>query len=151
MNMLNRESFLDVIRHTPLVSMDLIVTRGNNDVLLGRRLNNPARDSWFVPGGRIFKDETLVSAFARICNAELGQEYPLSTAQFRGCYEHFYADNFAGIPGISTHYVVLAYQLKLADEPLHLPTHQHDQYQWFTLADINDNPDVHEYSRSYFF
>lgn len=148
--MLDRESFIDVIRQTPLVSMDLIVSRANNEVLLGHRLNNPARDTWFVPGGRIYKDETLANAFARICSAELGREYPLSAAQFRGCHEHFYADNFAGIPGISTHYVVLAYQLTLADTVQHLPPGQHDHYRWFTAADIADNPDVHEYTRSYF-
>jgi len=150
MNMLDRESFIDVIRHTPLVSIDLLVRRNNNDVLLGHRCNNPARDTWFVPGGRIRKDETLASAFARICTTELGREYDLSTARFLGCFEHFYADNFADIPGISTHYVVLAYQLRIADELQRLPREQHDQYRWFNPADIPNDPAVHENTRAYF-
>ena len=60
--MLDRETFIEVIRHTPLVSIDLIVTRDDGCVLLGQRLNEPARNYWFVPGGRIYKDEPLAHA-----------------------------------------------------------------------------------------
>src|ERR1700731_1256733 len=102
--------FLDVVRMTPLVSIDLIVTDGHRRVLVGQRRNRPARNAWFVPGGRIRKDETLDEAFTRIVNDELGiTSVERSAARFYGVYEHRYADNFAGEPGISTHYIVLAY------------------------------------------
>lgn len=43
-------------------------------VLLGQRLNRPAQGYWFVPGGRIHKDETMTQAFARLTKEELGVE-----------------------------------------------------------------------------
>jgi len=53
---LGREEFLEVVERAPLVSIDLIVRRGDGLVLLGRRTNEPAKDFWFVPGGRIYKN-----------------------------------------------------------------------------------------------
>ena len=148
--MLDRETFIEVIRHTPLVSIDLIVTRDDGCVLLGQRLNEPARNYWFVPGGRIYKDEPLAHAFARICRDELGSEYPLADAELLGCYDHFYRENFAGEPGVSTHYVVLAYRLAAVTELKMLPHIQHDHYRWFHPADIPNDTAIHDNTRAYF-
>lgn len=63
--MLAQHEFLEIVRLTPLVSIDLIVLDQAGDVLLGRRVNRPAQGMWFVPGGRIRKDETLADAFKR--------------------------------------------------------------------------------------
>jgi len=64
--MLNEENFSSVIKSTPLISIDLIVRNLKGEVFLGNRVNDPAKDYWFVPGGRIFKDETRAQAFSRI-------------------------------------------------------------------------------------
>ena len=61
--MLSNADFLTVVRLTPLVAIDLIVTDGNRRILLGHRRNRPAQGTWFVPGGRITKNETLDAAF----------------------------------------------------------------------------------------
>jgi colanic acid biosynthesis protein WcaH len=152
--MLNEDTFLEVVRHAPLVSIDLIVESPEGRILLGHRLNAPARGFWFVPGGRIYKNETLAAALARISLIELGCEYALSTAVPLGCYEHFYQDNFSTTPDISTHYVVLAYQLtlnQLSDAQMTmLPDSQHDNYRWFERAEIIKNPAVHANTRAYF-
>jgi colanic acid biosynthesis protein WcaH len=148
--MLDQDTFIAVIRHTPLVAIDLIVTRDDGCILLGHRLNEPARDFWFVPGGRIYKDETMAAAFSRICRDEIGYKGILTTANLLGCYEHFYPENFAGESGISTHYVVLAYRLTLAVEIEQLPARQHDAYRWFRPSEITDNPAIHEHTRAYF-
>ena len=59
---LARDDFAQVLRHTPLVSIDLIVRDRDRRVLLGVRVNRPAQGSWFVPGGRIYKYESLDAA-----------------------------------------------------------------------------------------
>ena len=69
---LDRESFLEVVRLTPLISIDLVVRDPRGCLLLGLRNNRPAKDCWFVPGGRICKDERLDEAFRRIAHEELG-------------------------------------------------------------------------------
>jgi len=148
--MLDRETFIDVVKHTPLVSIDLVVMDNNERVLLGHRRNEPARGFWFVPGGRILKDETLATALYRISRNELGIEYSIENAEFLGCYEHLYNNNFASVPGISTHYVVLAYNITLAPETDLQGDQQHDCLRWFTREDILKNPDIHENTRAYF-
>src|SRR5437764_1005357 len=80
--MLPHDQFLKVLASTPLISIDLIprdATAANepnyaNDtkILLGRRVNDPAKGTWFVPGGIVRKNEKLDHAFERILRAELG-------------------------------------------------------------------------------
>ena len=81
--LLPRADWLQVVRHAPLVSIDLILRDAQGRVLLGLRENEPARGLWFVPGGVIRKDETLDAAFSRIARNELG--VPWSAAR-RGCW-----------------------------------------------------------------
>ena len=41
--MLDFDTFLDVVNHTPLVAVDLVLVRGGHEVLLGLRNNRPAQ------------------------------------------------------------------------------------------------------------
>lgn len=149
--LLTEIDFLDVVRLTPLVAFDLIVSDAQGRVLIGRRRNRPARGTWFVPGGRILKDETLDAAFTRIADAELGiAQLARSTARFEGVFEHHYADNFAGEPDVSTHYIVLAYSLTLTGTaPLGRPE-QHSEYVWLAPSELLSRADVHENTKAYF-
>ncbi|MEG1251614.1 MAG: NUDIX domain-containing protein, partial [Citrobacter sp.] len=57
--------FQTIVQNTPLISIDFIVKNERDEVLLGKRVNKPAKGYWFVPGGRIFKNETIFQAFKR--------------------------------------------------------------------------------------
>ncbi|MCV5153638.1 GDP-mannose mannosyl hydrolase, partial [Escherichia coli] len=63
---LRQEDFATVVRSTPLVCLDFIVENSRGEFLLGKRTNRPAQGYWFVPGGRVQKDETLEAAFERL-------------------------------------------------------------------------------------
>ena len=145
--MLHLETFKTVIESTPLVSIDLIVRNYEGEILLGKRTNRPAQGDWFVPGGRVLKDETFEEAFNRLIKAELG----LSTAQsnFKGIYQHFYDDNFSE-DVFTTHYVVLAYQIDFNGALSSLPLEQHASYQWFDERELLINDSVHMHSKWYF-
>ncbi|RDJ98653.1 GDP-mannose mannosyl hydrolase [Paraburkholderia lacunae] len=149
--MLAAIDFLDIVRLTPLISIDLIVDDSTGRVLVGYRRNRPARRTWFVPGGRILKDETLDTAFTRIVDAELGiTELERSAALFEGVFEHHYDDNFAGEPDVSTHYIVLAYSLTLSSTTLVGRLDQHSEYLWLTPAELLARDDVHDNTKAYF-
>lgn len=47
---LSPEQFLTVIDNAPLVSIDLIIRNPSRAILMGRRINEPAKGAWFVPG-----------------------------------------------------------------------------------------------------
>lgn len=145
---LDQATFTTVLASTPLVSIDLIVQNSQGEVLLGERKNRPAQGFWFVPGGRIFKDESLAAAFKRLTLAELGVELAISAATLQGPYDHFYTDSvFGGEP--STHYVAIAYRLKVAQLTA-LPEQQHSAYRWFNIDELLTNPLVHKHTKAYF-
>ena len=149
---LNSETFQTVVSSTPLVSIDLVVQNAHGEVLLGQRLNRPAQGYWFVPGGRILKNESLDQAFHRLALTELGAAFPRSRARFLGVYEHFYADSVFGAAADQpdTHYVVLGYQFCLtACERLQLPHVQHDTYRWWPVAEAHASDCVHDNTRAY--
>jgi GDP-mannose mannosyl hydrolase len=146
---LPKDQFESIVRFTPLISIDLIVRSAANEVLLGLRRNEPARGTWFVPGGRVRKNERFQDAFARIARDELNVELRPDEARFLGVYEHIYEENFAERPGWGTHYLVLGFEVKLELLP-NGTQDQHDSFRWFALEDVLHSPDVHGFTKAYF-
>jgi colanic acid biosynthesis protein WcaH len=137
--------FRDIIENIPLVSLDLLVKRDGN-ILLGRRLNDPAKGYWFTIGGRILKNERIDSAISRITQDELGTllDHP---AEFVGVFEHLYDDS--NFEGVSTHYINLVYEVEFDSLP-DLPRDQHDAYRWFTVEELMESGEVHRYIKEIF-
>ncbi|WP_372739259.1 GDP-mannose mannosyl hydrolase [Neptunomonas sp.] len=158
---LSDAQFRAVVDLTPLISLDLIVKNQQGGVLLGKRNNRPAKGDWFVPGGRILKNETLAAAFLRLTQAELGLAVAMPQARYIGLYEHFYPDSIFG-DKISTHYVVNAFELVLDTAlaalpehlqehlPEHLPRIQHSDYAWWSVSDLLASDVVHTHTKWYF-
>jgi colanic acid biosynthesis protein WcaH len=147
---LTSDTFATVIDATPLVSIDLLVRNAQGQVLLGYRDNKPAQHTWFVPGGRVRKSETIAEAFARLVSVELGLVWPLDEAEFVGPYEHMYLDNALNREGLTTHYVVLAYTFTVpAEQPLNLKD-QHAKSAWWSVAELLASENVHVNTKAYF-
>jgi colanic acid biosynthesis protein WcaH len=143
------EEFAVVVRAAPLISIDLVLRNILGQVFVGRRANEPAKGTFFVPGGAVRKNETLDAAFRRIVHAETGIAACRSKASFLGVYEHFYAANRFGDPGFGTHYVVLAYELLVAEATEIRLDSQHVEYLWLSLDDLRIHPEVHENTKAY--
>ena len=153
--MLSDDTFLGVVAATPLVSVDLVVLRHASEILLGQRTNRPAQGFWFVPGGRIRKNETIQSALTRVAQQELGLSILAlpQAPRLMGAFDHFYADCFAGSEqqmGISTHYVALGHLLPV---PAHfaLPSvdKQHAELRWWSLDQALNCASVHPLTKLY--
>lgn len=142
--------FIEIISKTPLISIDLVIRNKEDKILMGQRLNEPARGKWFVPGGRIRKNECLEEAFERVSLDELGQKIYLSEARLLGLFTHKYNTNYKCIEGISTHYVVLAYEIFLTEKVDIdiMSSKQHSELLW--LGKNDPVSDVHPYSSAYF-
>jgi colanic acid biosynthesis protein WcaH len=147
---LDTRTFAAVVANTPLIAIDLIIENSHGAVLLGLRNNPPAHGVWFVPGGRVRKNETLDDAFSRIALDEIGLHATRAQARFIDIYEHFYSTDFAESPGATTHYVVLAYRLRAEPHALVLPKWQHSEYLWMLPAQAMRHPVVHPHSKAYF-
>lgn len=139
----------------PLVSIDLVLTNSDGQLLLGQRNNAPARGWWFTPGGRIRKNEPLDQAKRRVANDELGlPAAALERATPMGAWDHFYPDS-AFAPEVSTHYVNLPLWLQLTqgeETQLQLPQgtgEQHARWKWLALDQAATDAAVHAYVRIY--
>ena len=147
---LDKQTFSTVIASTPLVSIDLVITNEQGQALLGQRLNRPAKGYWFVPGGRILKDESLANAFKRLTLDELGQEFAIEQAELQGPFDHFYQDNVFG-NDFTTHYVAIAYKLLLKQPLENLPLdQQHQGYKWMPINELLSSHEVHKHTKWYF-
>jgi colanic acid biosynthesis protein WcaH len=143
---LSDSDFKSVVKHTPLVSVDLIISDPSGAILMGWRTNEPAKSTWFVPGGCIRKNEKIDDAFMRIIETETGLIRSLADSKFGGVYEHFYATNRFADSGFGTHYCVLAYLLRVDDRPTIKIDDQHTKMEWLQRGSV----DVHPYSEAYF-
>ncbi|MFW5444402.1 MAG: GDP-mannose mannosyl hydrolase [Methylococcaceae bacterium] len=145
--MLTDQDFKQLIQHAPLFAIDLVVMNQKQQVLLGQRLNAPAKDYWFVPGGRVHKNETLENAFLRISQTELGVKIERTQSQLIGLYDHIYSDSFFS-NNIGTHYINATHLLHLDKNQLNLPLgEQHQTYRWLSIKEMVNEKKVHPYSK----
>jgi colanic acid biosynthesis protein WcaH len=149
--MLPRDEFMDLVKNAPLIAIDLVVYNPHGEVLIGMRTNQPAQNFWFVPGGRIYKNESIEEAFCRIAITELSVPLEYASARFLGVYQHIYTENFADDPQFGTHYVVIAFEVKLGEPISELRVdQQHQTYQWMAVDELAARPDVHPNTQNYF-
>ena len=151
---LTEKDYSQVIRFVPVTTIDLCVIN-KKKILLGRRNNPPAKDYFFVPGGRIYKNETLDKAFDRIIKDELGSKTnKFVNKKFLGTYQHFYKDNFLGTEEFDSHYIVLAFIVLFEefifedDEKIN----QHSEFVWFNKKVDKSNKienKIHPYVKDY--
>lgn len=150
MKKLPKEQYIQVVKNTPLISIDLVIENPEGKILLGYRLNNPAKNKWFVPGGVIRKNEHFTEAFKRISLDELGFEINLTEANYIGLYEHIYPTNFANTDDFGTHYIVNAFHVIIKQKNITLPKAQHAKYWWATKTALLADENVHINTKNYF-
>ena len=140
--LLSESDFSEIVKNAPLVAIDFCIIRGSR-ILLGKRINPPAKNFLFVPGGRIFKSELIKNALSRILKSELGMKIKKNNYKFiknLGIYEHFYDDNFLGNFNFSTHYIVIAYLIEyrnLIKNDEEILSQQHSEYIWLDINNVD--------------
>ena len=144
--MLDFEDFKNLVKNAPLFAIDLVVLNERNQILIGQRKNAPAKGFWFVPGGRVFKDETQAQAVQRISQAELGCELTRDQLGLLGIFDHFYDDSCFDNE-ISTHYINATHLVRLETHRLNFPKDQHTDYRWVTLETLVADDSIHTYSK----
>jgi len=145
--MIPLKDFKIVMNNAPLITIDFICKDKNNKILLGKRVNNPAKDFYFTPGGRIFKNEKIEIAIKRLSLKELGCEIELKDLKFNGIYEHMFDDSI--FEDVSTHCINLAFEYSF-ETFNSLPNFEHEDYKMFTENEIMINKKVHDYVRDFF-
>ena len=134
--MLSKQDFYDVVKKTPLVAVDFIIINENNEILLGKRNNAPAKGEFFTFGAVIAKNETIEQAKKRVLKNELG--IILKKSDFintMGIFEQFYNNNFKDSK-TNTHYIVLSFLMKINSNRIKVNKKEHIAFEWFDQDDV---------------
>lgn len=123
-----------IIIRVPIVCVDVVIYY-DNQYLMIKRADEPAKGEWWLPGGRLFKGETIEQCAIRKAREETGLE----------CYydgiAHFDSTIFdTGPGGIPIHSVNFCVRLWTKSNGVELDKSCLD-YKWIT--DIE--PEYHDY------
>lgn len=69
--MIDQPLFTKIHKLMPIPCLDLVIVR-NGKILLIKRDREPAKGQYWLPGGRIFRGESLVDTAKRIAKNEVG-------------------------------------------------------------------------------
>lgn len=85
-----------ILEALPLLCVDVVIVH-QNKYLLVKRKNKPAKDKWWVPGGRVIKGEKMEDAVKRKVKEELGIEIKILSTL--GYYEDTWTKNESDVIG----------------------------------------------------
>ena len=113
---------------------------------MGKRINKPARNFYFVPGGRVFKNEARNTAIKRISSQEIGKSINPEDCSSLGIYDHFYDESIWEIQ--TSHRIILSALLIIVDITNKFNIHsQHSESLWINESNVN-KLNVHKYSKN---
>jgi len=111
----------------PLPCVDLLVTHKGN-LLLTLRNNEPAKDLWFTPGGRIYRNEPLTETVKRVLHEETGLQ-PTNITQI-STMSHMWPE---------AHTVTTYYKVEVNTDKVKLDE-QHREYRWINKMEDGLHP-----------
>lgn len=114
----------------PIPCIDMVII-SDKKFLLVKRKNNPAKGKWCIPGGRVFKGETLHQAVRRKVKEETGLKKfkivkPLTVRDFFSKASAFKT---------STHSINSVFLVHAAIDQAIKPDDQSEDIKWFSLID----------------
>lgn len=137
---LSEKLYYQITKVTPIPCVDVIIIwRGQ--FLLGKRVDKPAKGKWFLFGGKVFKDETLMNAVKRKVHNEIGVQVSDSQIKFLTVGETiFHSSDPAG----ERHTINIVYLVRLpaAANMSRFDRAQHSHIQWFRRIDPAWHPYV---------
>lgn len=68
---INDNLYQSILANIPIVCVDVAIIK-SNQVLLVRRNREPAKGEWWLPGGRLYKNESLSACAVRKAQEETG-------------------------------------------------------------------------------
>ncbi len=138
-----------IVENMPIPAKDLLFYSKNKGLLMGKRMNKPAKNYYFVPGGRVFKNESRNDAIKRISIQEVDLSIDPEECFSIGVYDHYYDDSIWENTKITTHYIIEAILIPIKDnQKIFNVDSQHSEFIWINQTNV-DNLNVHKYSKKY--
>jgi colanic acid biosynthesis protein WcaH len=124
-NFIPQELYYQILENLPIACVDIAIV-AHGAVLLVKRMDPPARDQWWVPGGRVLKGEMMKDTAIRKAQEEVGLDCHVGPIIHTA--ETIFPDGPGGIP---VHSINSCFFMYPADPnfSLHLDNH-HTAYRW---------------------
>jgi len=124
--MINQSIYEKIRRIIPIATIDLCIYN-KDEFLLLKRNNEPAKNLWYVPGGRILHKESFEAAVKRILRKETG----LTSNRIKKIdIINQYWNEF--------HYISIVYRVEVNSKDV-IMDNQHSKYKWYKKLPNNIN------------
>lgn len=118
--------YREILKYIPIPCVDLLVTDPLGEILMVKRLNEPARDLWWFPGGRVYIQEARREAAIR----KLREECSLTPLRMR---ELGTFDLFIDVPDATrSHGITTLFHAEVANRNVALDP-QSGEARWASL------------------
>lgn len=136
--MIPEEDYKQILKSMPICCVDIILVR-DNKYLLVKRTKEPAKNLWWVIGGRLFKNETIKDCAIRKAKEEVGLNGEFK--KIMGVYETIFDKGPFGFP-VHTVNVMCLLKYKSGDVTL---DKNHSHLKWMSKIDESLNPDIRRF------
>jgi len=123
-----------ILSYIPIVCVDVVIEY-EGKILLVKRKNNPAKNQWWFPGGRIYKGESIEQAGVRKGKEEVGLDCVFK--EIFGVEETYFKREGDMEFDVHTINIALELQLKNYEEPL--LDSDHSEFRWT----VSNNKEFH--------
>lgn len=90
--MIKSKKYLEILQLMPVACMDLLVISNDQKMLLIKRAEEPEKDQWYFPGGRILKGDMIGKSALKIikreCNLNCRFDRVLNVRDYFGIYKN---------------------------------------------------------------
>ena len=119
---IQEKTYKTITSQMPIPTVEAIIINSENDLLIMKRNNPPAKGEWWFPGGRIRKGEMFLQALTRKVREETGLE--VKVLGFIGVYERIFRER---------HDIAIVFLCRCEDENVILNS-EHSEYKF-----LNEN------------
>ena len=125
--MIPGQEYRAILERMPVLCVDAIIQNNKSQYLLVRRTNEPLKGEYWVPGGRVLKNETLHEAVIRKVRQELGVNSHVVMPV--GIYEDFFNKSEFGLE-TGLHTVSMVFLMIAENYEIHTDN-QSDDWGWY--------------------
>ncbi len=133
---IEKELYKNILGCMPIPTVDILFLNSKNELLLGKRNNEPLKWVYYIPGGRVNKWEKSLDAAKRKAFEELGLSIDVTRLEFIWVYDDIFHNS--AFDHISTHCIPVTYSYRLdgsEESMLSLGDTQHADLRFFSLSD----------------
>ena len=135
------KEYKKILESVPICCVDIVVRNKEGEILLIRRKNEPMKNLWWFPGGRVYKGEKLHEAAIRKVYEETGLKVAIEKEL--GVYETIFENGPFHNLGGGVHTVNITFTAKPIKENSRMRLDEnHADFKWISNVDEDLHPHI---------